>query len=89
MYQAGKAENIIREMIKYNIDLLGITESCLTGCGDFKHLSGMRILYSGHQDEALGHHQGVAFILTNNASKALISWLPHGPRIMEVSRNGS
>ncbi len=27
MYQAGKAENIIREMTKYNIDLLGITES--------------------------------------------------------------
>ena len=84
MYQAGKAENIIREMTKYNIDVLGVTESRWTGSGDFKHLSGMRILYSGHQDEALGHHQGVALMLTTNASKALISWLPHGPRIMEA-----
>ena len=84
MYQTGKVENITREMIKYNIDVLGITESRWTGSGDFKHLSGMRILYSGHQDEALGHHQGVAFMLTSNASKALISWLPHGPRIMEA-----
>ena len=84
MYQTGKVENITREMIKYNIDVLGITESRWTGSGDFKHLSDMRILYSGHQDEALGHHQGVAFMLTSNASKALISWLPHGPRIMEA-----
>ncbi len=44
----------------------------------------MRILCSGHQDEALGHQQGVALMLTTNASKALISWLPHGPRIMEA-----
>ena len=84
MYQAGRVENIIREMTKYKIDVLGITESRWTGSGDFKHLSGMRILYSGQQDEALGHHQGVALILTADASKALISWLPHGPRIMEA-----
>ena len=64
--------------------MLGVTESRWTGSGDFKHNSGVRVLYSGHLDEAQGHNQGVAFMLANTANKALISWLPHGPRIMEA-----
>ena len=84
MFQTGKTENIVREMSRYKIDVLGITETRWTGSGELKHNSGINILYSGHQDETFGHNQGVALMLTENANRALISWLPHGPRIAEA-----
>ena len=84
MYQTGKTENVCREMIKYNIDVLGVTEARWTGNGEIIHNSGLKVLYSGHLDETQGHNQGVAIMLTKDASKSLISWLPHGPRIIEA-----
>ena len=49
-------------MFNYKIEVLGVTESRWTGSGDFKHNTGVRVLYSGHPDETQGHNQGVAFI---------------------------
>ena len=84
MYQSGRTENVCREMLKYGIDILGVTESRWTGSGEQIHSSGVKILFSGHTNEAQGHNQGVALLLTKEASKSLISWLPHGPRIIEA-----
>ena len=72
MYQSGKTENICREMIKYNLDILAITESRWIGNGELNHHSGLKILYSGHMDDTLEHNQGVALMLTKQAEKAMI-----------------
>ena len=71
-------------MLKAKVDILAITESRWTNNGEFKHHSGLKILYSGHMNEDLGHNQGVALMLTKQAEQAMISWQPHGPRIMEA-----
>ena len=84
MYQSGQTENICREMLKAKIDILAITESRWTKNGEFKHHSGLKILYSGHMNDDAGHNQGVALMLTKQAERAMISWQPHGPRIMEA-----
>ncbi len=84
MFQSGQTENICREMLKAKVDILAITESRWTKNGEFKHHSGLKILYSGHMNEDLGHNQDVALMLTKQAEQAMISWQPHGPRIMEA-----
>ena len=47
-------------MLKAKIDILATTESRWTNNGEFKHHSDLKILYSGHMNDDLGHNQGVA-----------------------------
>ena len=84
MYQAGKADNVSREMTRNKIDALGITEARWIGNGDFTLQCGKKILYSGHSAEGAPHTQGVALMLTPESFRSLISWEAHGPRLMEA-----
>lgn len=86
MYQAGKAENIAREMTQYNIGILGIAETRWLGSGETRLSSGHKIIYSGHpEDQGFHHTQGVAFMLSQAAQRSLVSWEPHGPRLIEAT----
>ena len=83
MYETGKSKQVSVEMKRYNLHILGVSETRWTQSGQ-KHLSsGELILYSGREDK---HHSGGVGILLNKlAQKTLRGWEPHGERIIMAS----
>ncbi|XP_060579659.1 craniofacial development protein 2-like [Ruditapes philippinarum] len=86
MYEAGKTAQIEREMHKYNIQILGVSESRWTGNGMITTNSQNTIVYSGREDN--NHREGVAIIMTPHAKKSLIEWLPINERLITARFNG-
>ena len=85
MYETGKTAQVAAEMRKFNLTILGISESRWTGSGQKRLTSGELLLFSGHEQEDAAHTQGVALMLSKSAQRALIGWEAHGPRIMTAS----
>ena len=85
MYQTGKSVEVAREFKSYQMDILGITETRWIGSGQIRLRTGETVLYSGHEEENADHTQGVGFMLSARAAKALISWEPAGSRIIPAS----
>ncbi|KAJ3614823.1 hypothetical protein NHX12_018393 [Muraenolepis orangiensis] len=86
MYAGGKAAVIAEEMKRYGISLLGLGETRWLQSGQVKLASGETILYSGHvvqsPEDSAPHTEGVAFMLSKEAQRALISWEPINSRII-------
>ena len=82
MFEAGKTSQVAAEMRRFNIAIMGISETRWTGSGQKRLITGELLLFSGHEDENAHHTQGVAFMLSKPAQKALIGWEAHGPRII-------
>ena len=80
MFSIGKTAQTVREMRKYHLDILGVSECRWTGSGKTKTSTGETILYSGRED---GHHSsGVAIILTKEVTRTLEEWTPVSDRII-------
>ena len=84
MFQAGKTEIVLNEMIRYQAQILGLSETRWIGTGEENLREGVKLIYSGHSQQNARHTQGVAFMLSKSAQKSLKSWEPHGPRIIEA-----
>ena len=82
MYEVGKQEQIRNEMHRYNLDILGISETHWSQSGQRKLKTGELILYSGEEEL---HRKGVAMFLSKSVSKTLRGWEAHGPRIIFAS----
>ena len=82
MYEVGKQEQIRNEMHRYNLDILGISETHWSQSGQRKLKTGELILYSGEEEL---HRKGVAMFLSKRVSKTLRGWEAHGPRIIFAS----
>ena len=80
MYETNKAAQIAREQRAYNITVLGLGETRWTQQGQVRLNTGDMILYTGHDEEDAHHTEGVAFMLTEEAQSALISWEAVGSR---------
>ncbi|VDP36177.1 unnamed protein product [Schistosoma margrebowiei] len=85
MWNTGRAFQIAAEMRRYNLEVLGISETHCTQVGQQRLTSGELLLYSGHEEENAPHTQGVALMLSKQAQKTLIGWESHGPRIIKAS----
>lgn len=85
LYQAGKLENVAREMLRYNLEILGLAEVRWDNSGEHKLLSGQKLLYSGVPTQDQAHTHGVGLLLSKAAQKSLISWIPHGHRLLEAT----
>ena len=85
-YETGKVAQIKREMNKYNIKILGISESRWTGNGITTTNSRNTIIYSGREDN--NHREGVAIVMTPTAKKSLIEWGPINERLITARFNG-
>ncbi|VDP34277.1 unnamed protein product [Schistosoma curassoni] len=72
-------------MRRYNLEMLGISETHWTQVQQQRLASEDLLLYSGHEEEKAPHTQGVALMLSKQAQNALIGWEPHGPRIIKAS----
>ena len=84
MFQTGKPETIAGEMIRYNIQILGLCETRWLNFGEEK-IQNIKLIYSGHTQNDASHTYGVGLMMSEQAQKSLISWEPHGPRLLEAS----
>ena len=86
MFDTGKLAQVTSEMRRYNLDILGISETRWTCSGRFRSISGESVLYSGRSDNM--HHEGVAFILKKGISDSIIDWKPVSSRIIKIRLKG-
>ena len=87
MYETGKTHQVAREMERYRIELLGISECRWNGSGHTTLSCGTEIIYSGHIDENHDHTEGVAIMMTPRTAHALIQWEPVSSRILSARFN--
>ena len=86
MYETGKLAQVTTEMRRYNLHVMGVSESRWTGTGRLKAVSGETVLYSGRDDEL--HREGVAIILKKGADRSLLEWKPINSRLIKARLKG-
>ncbi|VDO57334.1 unnamed protein product [Schistosoma margrebowiei] len=84
IFKTGKVLRIAAEMRRYNLEVLGISETRWTQVGQQRLASEDLLLYSGHGEENFLYTQGVTLMLCKQAQNALIGWESHGPRIIKA-----
>ncbi|VDP09402.1 unnamed protein product [Schistosoma margrebowiei] len=85
MWETGKTGQIAMEMRRYNLAVLGVSETHWTQAGQKRLATGEMLLYSGHEEDNALHTQGVALMLSKVARNALVGWESHGSRIIKAS----
>ena len=81
MYIAGKATQVAREMDRYQLDVLGISETRWTGVGRVTLANGSTLLYAGEEE---GHQKGVALMISQEAQGSLMEWMPVSSRVISA-----
>ena len=84
MYQISKTAQVIKEMDRYGVAIMGISECRWTGSG--KTVSNNHtIIYLGRSDEQ--HREGVALIMNKDCAKSLMEWEPINERLIRARFN--
>ena len=86
MYEQGRMAQVIAEMKRYKLDILGVSESRRTKSERMKTTTGETVLYSGREDDL--HHEGVAIITKKGMEKYLMEWKPVNNRIIQARLKG-
>jgi len=77
VFETGKAGQEAREMERYKLDILGVSECRWRGSGKLKLNTGQILIYSG--DEEI-HQGGVAVMMSQEAVKCLMEWTPESSK---------
>ena len=77
---------VIAEMKRYKLVILGISKSRWTRSGRMKTTTGDTVLYSGREDYL--HHEGVAIIMRKEMEKYLMEWKPVNSSIIQARLKG-
>ncbi|VDP79706.1 unnamed protein product, partial [Schistosoma curassoni] len=85
MWETERVFQIAAEMRRYNLEVLGISETHWTKVGQQRLASEELLLYSGHDEENVPRTQRVALILSKQTQNALMGWESHGPKIIKAS----
>ena len=78
LYQSGRLNQVLKEMLHYKIDILGLCEMRWTGSGKLNS-NGISVIYSGHPQY---HFLGVGICMNKPSERALIGWKPINERII-------
>lgn len=84
LYAAGTLQEVAREMKKYQVDVLGISETRWIGCGNERLSTGEQFIYSGKKEPNASHERGVGLLMTRVAERALLDWEPISERIIKA-----
>lgn len=84
LYESGKLINLIQEMERLKIDILGVAETWWPDAG-ICEVSGGTMYYSGNQDKR--HRKGVGIIVSEKFSKSVINFFPHSDRMALIKLN--
>ena len=82
MYQTGKTAQVLKEMQRYRLNILGVSEVRWTGADKISFATGEVMYYSGRDDEQ--HREGVGLILDKEAKKSIMEWEPVCSRIIRA-----
>ena len=82
MYETGKCAQVVAEMQRYGICILGVSEMRWTDSGMITINSGETICYSGRVDGL--HQEGVGLILNKEAKKSMLEWEPINSRLIRA-----
>lgn len=81
LYQCGKVTELTHELKRYRWDIIGLAEVRWTGFGEVTTDEGHKIWYSG---DSTKHQHGVAFIVSKEAVKTVISCTPISCRLISI-----
>ena len=81
MFEMTKTAQVLKEMKRYNLDILGVSECRWTGSGRKVNSDGSTILFSGLDDM---HSSGVALIINKAKTKSLMEWEPISDRLLRA-----
>ncbi|KAJ4426527.1 hypothetical protein ANN_27341 [Periplaneta americana] len=81
MNETGKLKQIIKDMKRYKLDILGVSEIRWKDFGMLNTKNENVFLYSGVSEENT-HRDGVRLLMTKASYKCLIDWHPVSKRIM-------
>ena len=81
MFETGKTAQVTKEMERYDLDILGVSECRWTGTGRKRTGDGFTILFLGKENT---HASGVALIISRSTEKTLIEWEPVSDRIIRA-----
>ena len=79
MMTTGKTAQISREMKRYHIDVLGLSEIRWTGTGRMKLADENLLLFAGEEND---HQKGVGIMISKDTQKSLMEWNPISSRII-------
>ena len=82
MYEQGRCPQIVKEMKRYNLSILGVSEMRWNTFGSLRTTTGETILYSGNPNDDDPHEKGVGLILLRVAADSLMKWEPVSERII-------
>ncbi|VDP62165.1 unnamed protein product [Schistosoma mattheei] len=85
MWETGRTNQIVTEMRRRVLMVLGISETYWTQAGQKSVDLGEMLLYCGHEEENAPYTQGVALMLSKEAHGTLIGWESHGYWIIKGS----
>lgn len=86
MIELGKAHNIIQQMKRLNVKILGISESHWKGSGK-RVIQDTTIYYSGSPDSNSSNYHGVAIAVDVDISKTVKHFLPLSNRVVLLQLN--
>ena len=79
LLDTAKGLKLTREMDRYGIEILGVSECRYTGSGRTE-IGDKTVIYSGRNDGL--HRDGVALFCSKRAAAALIEWEPIDERLL-------
>ena len=86
VFETGKCAQVIKEMQRYGISILRVSEMRWNSCGKIRVATGETVLYPG-MDEGGNHEKGVGFILSKEDAQCLLEWEPVSERIIRARFN--
>ena len=81
MWEPSKTAQVLKEMERYCLDILGVSECRWTGSGRITNSNGSVTIYSGHESI---HTHGVGLIISKEKVNTLIEWDPISPRLIKA-----
>ena len=82
MYEQGRCAQVVKEMKRYNLSILGVSEMRWHTFWSLRTATGESILYSGNPNEDDQHVKGVGLILSKSAADSLLAWEPVSERVI-------
>lgn len=84
LFRAGRLDNVVQEMDRLRINVLGLSEVRWTGAGMLRR-ENCTVIYSGGQK----HEKGVAVILDKHTSKCTLGYWALSDRVILVKLKGN
>lgn len=81
LMERTRLAQVEKEMKRYKIEILGLSEVRWNGCGEMKTTDGSTFLHSGLEN---GSNYGVGFLMSNEVRKSLLDWNPVSERIITM-----